>query len=850
MDQSVIAFVANRRWPFAVMIAICALWLLAAVVGTSSAGPALPTGALSAAAAPLLVLLLLLALLPPARRRQDVAALADRVEVATAAAGALEEQLGRIYSTLADCAERVEQLQQGASADGNGLAASAQALDASAARLTGTAAEVRTAADRLQAALPDLVAQADGISQTIANSGADTAAMLQSVQRALGEIAQALAGTGAQSEGLVDRMQGLLRDIGETSAEMTKTLAGRAYTLDAAVTGVLDRASTAFAGIGQNLAARASEVQAMLATAQTQLDSYGSDGARAIGQRLDILLAAAAQLKQHLTEHQSLSEGLQLRSLADLRAVEEQLAVIHSRKLASADALASAVQAQMDMLEARSSAAIQRLRQAECEQAEELAQTLASADERSATLHARQQASLDRLATQLTDMFQRLDSDLQALTARQQQLGAELAHTASSGSDAITATLAAASEQQAQTHAAMDAAAESAAAAIRGRFAALAQDSTQTLAHSHDHVAQVSAEVERLAAAITAQHGAMAQIAAQVARLMPEFEAFGSHVEARLPMLGNSFELLGNRSDAVASKLDELARQVGSQIELLHDSAAAFERDHGAVAGLAGDLATEFDAARQAIAEIDAHTERTALASATRMVENIVQVRQAVTGAAEEIHRLLGQVVAEAEDRLDGLAHSRAEAAFGAPIRLQITALEDASTRAAAAASTAAERLSSQLVELMRTIAQTEARIDEVDTRMDLRARDTLAGRAHHLIDSLQTASVDMTRLLSVDIGDEAWARYLNGDRSLFTRKIVRLGDRDMRRRVQRHYAHDSEFQREASLYLEEFEELIRRVLKDPDGEAFALVLLSSDIGKLYVLISQAIGRSLAHHAA
>ena len=69
-------------------------------------------------------------------------------------------------------------------------------------------------------------------------------------------------------------------------------------------------------------------------------------------------------------------------------------------------------------------------------------------------------------------------------------------------------------------------------------------------------------------------------------------------------------------------------------------------------------------------------------------------------------------------------------------------------------------------------------------------------------------------------------------------------------RKIARHYNHDEEFQIDATRYLDQFEELIRRVLKDPDGEAFALVLLSSDIGKLYVMISEAIGRPIARRAA
>jgi hypothetical protein len=225
------------------------------------------------------------------------------------------------------------------------------------------------------------------------------------------------------------------------------------------------------------------------------------------------------------------------------------------------------------------------------------------------------------------------------------------------------------------------------------------------------------------------------------------------------------------------------------------------------------------------------------------MVENVMQVRASVNATASEVQSLLSAVVAEAEASLDSFATTKAEAAFGAPIRLQLAALEDASVKAADAAGEASERLTSRLVDLMRVISETEARVDEVDTRMDVRARDTLAARSIRLVESLNQASVDVAKLLAVDVGENAWKRWLDGDRSLFARATVRLADRETTRKIARHFAHDEAFEAEATRYLDQFETLIRRVLKDPDGEGFALVLLSSDIGKLYVMIAEAVGR-------
>ena len=44
--------------------------------------------------------------------------------------------------------------------------------------------------------------------------------------------------------------------------------------------------------------------------------------------------------------------------------------------------------------------------------------------------------------------------------------------------------------------------------------------------------------------------------------------------------------------------------------------------------------------------------------------------------------------------------------------------------------------------------------------------------------------------------------------------------------------------------YVHDFEAMLRRVLSERDGATLGVTLLSSDMGKLYVALSQAIDRS------
>jgi len=77
----------------------------------------------------------------------------------------------------------------------------------------------------------------------------------------------------------------------------------------------------------------------------------------------------------------------------------------------------------------------------------------------------------------------------------------------------------------------------------------------------------------------------------------------------------------------------------------------------------------------------------------------------------------------------------------------------------------------------------------------------------------------------------------------VFTRRAVRLLDNGEAREIVRHYEEEPEFREQVNRYVHDFEALLRRVLAEPDGSPLSVTLLSSDVGKLYVALAQAIER-------
>jgi hypothetical protein len=73
--------------------------------------------------------------------------------------------------------------------------------------------------------------------------------------------------------------------------------------------------------------------------------------------------------------------------------------------------------------------------------------------------------------------------------------------------------------------------------------------------------------------------------------------------------------------------------------------------------------------------------------------------------------------------------------------------------------------------------------------------------------------------------------------------RAVKLLDGGQTREIRAHYEAEPEFQQSVNRYVHDFEAMLRRVLAERDGGMIAVTLLSSDMGKLYAALAQALER-------
>ena len=249
------------------------------------------------------------------------------------------------------------------------------------------------------------------------------------------------------------------------------------------------------------------------------------------------------------------------------------------------------------------------------------------------------------------------------------------------------------------------------------------------------------------------------------------------------------------------------------------------------------------DALGMMVDETIDRTHRFAEEAAPRLVDALLRVRDTAAVAADKARETLATVIPDAASRLEEASAEAMRRATTDTVERQVRAIADATGHAVDAATRATERLSLQVQQIVDQTAIVETRIEDARTERDEAERDTFARRASLLIEPLHSASIDITKAFAPEVSDSAWAAYLKGDRGVFTRRAVRVLEPGDARDIARLYDDDGGFREAVNRYIHDFEGMLRTILAQRDGSPLSVTLLSSDMGKLYVALAQAIER-------
>ena len=282
----------------------------------------------------------------------------------------------------------------------------------------------------------------------------------------------------------------------------------------------------------------------------------------------------------------------------------------------------------------------------------------------------------------------------------------------------------------------------------------------------------------------------------------------------------------------------------------LEAGAGAIEAQHDRLAALLAAVDTGIGGAEKRLGEL-ADAVRTADAEASRLssetgpalVAALVQVKEAASHAAERAREAIGAIIPESAGKLSDAARTALEQAVRDSVSDQLRHVELVAARALEAAHGVSKRLTQQMINIGQSAAALEAHLEHSTQEQRQHDSEQFAKRVSLLIDSMHSAAIDVGKILSDEVDDRAWAAYLRGDRGVFTRRASRLIGGTESKAIAAHYQTDREFHDAANRYVHDFEAMLRRVHAERDGGPMAVTLMSSEIGKLYAALSQAIAR-------
>ncbi len=389
------------------------------------------------------------------------------------------------------------------------------------------------------------------------------------------------------------------------------------------------------------------------------------------------------------------------------------------------------------------------------------------------------------------------------------------------------------------------------------RLAELGERSEDLAARLADVDTQLAGHVGQVEAASNALGSFADDLSGRLTQSRDLLETSGKSLAGMTEAGTRLFELVRASADysaqtipvALASAQDQLGA-FETRTNALRDAIAAAEEKGAA-------LVTHLDRAREGV-PVSAET----LDALGKRLEELAAQSDALARRTRED---LSGAIAELENSSQGLADrlragqeaalSEFAATFGErslevvgrglreKTQAAIAELDSAARAAGRAGLETVGQLRDQMVEVQEMAGNLEARVAEARTRAQDEPTKDFSIEMTKIIEKLNGAALDITKVFDADVPDVAWQAYLRGDYGVFTRKAVRLLSSQRSEAVFGLYQHDEGFRDLVNRYVRDFESMLRVVLATRNAHALAVTLLSSDVGKLYVALAQATER-------
>jgi hypothetical protein len=368
------------------------------------------------------------------------------------------------------------------------------------------------------------------------------------------------------------------------------------------------------------------------------------------------------------------------------------------------------------------------------------------------------------------------------------------------------------------------------------------------------HLAALGAQAERVGGAIQQSNVGAAHLIERTEMILLALDSNIREIDESLPAALDRFdnrllateERLGEAAalaEGMAGTADTAARHLEQASETLVAQTQAVEASISASdAGLERHM-TEIAVMRSALDESAAVMAHMVETGTPQLIAATDRVREEALSAAARAEGAITLIAERAAHALAEASGRALDAAVSDKVNAQIAQIADIADNAVKAAHRATDHLMREMMAIADTASDLQQRMAQARQLEEGRDSDHIAERSAQIIATLNDNAIDVTRWFAQDISQREWATYLSGDKSLFARRAVKLVSNADMKQVHARYDADEQFREHVSRYVEEFETMLAEVLEAKRGHTLAIALLSSDLGKLYVALAQAIER-------
>lgn len=359
---------------------------------------------------------------------------------------------------------------------------------------------------------------------------------------------------------------------------------------------------------------------------------------------------------------------------------------------------------------------------------------------------------------------------------------------------------------------------------------------------------------EALKKSIEEGHGTADNMIERVELLLLALDSGARELDETLPAAFDRMNEKSEASSALFSRMAAEAEKVGSVTDnvnaKIEKSDEAIEEQRAKLAKLSedGDVATDnvlgkIEGLSRELQDIREQNEALAESAGEKLVSALLRVKDTARQASEHSRQALENSISSSAESFEKVSGEALNKIIDEKISSIAPKLEDAVSKAVATTESTAGHLTAQLAAIEDMTTKLEQRILFAREKAEQGSDENFTRRVALLTESLNSTAIDVTKLLSNEVTDTEWAAYLKGDRGIFARRAVRLLDAGEVREILSEYDNNPDFREHVNRYIHDFETMLRGVLATRDGSAISVTLLSSDIGKLYVALAQAIER-------